>query len=80
MGHRSPRWSGSGTAGLVSVQVVSEPLSIPTAQQTLEIECAGGPVVRLREDVSVEILERVLRVCRQLSCEGASTSGAVRSC
>jgi hypothetical protein len=80
MGHRSRRWSGSGTAGLVSVQVVGEPISIPTAQKTLEIECAGGPVVRLREDVSLEVLERVLRVCQQLQCEGASTSAAVRSC
>jgi hypothetical protein len=80
MGHRSQRWSRSATPGLISVEVVGE-ASVPSAvTQTLEIACPGGPVVRLREDVSAEVLERVLRVCRQLQCEDASTSVAVQSC
>jgi len=76
MGHRSSRWSGSGSAGLVSVQVVGEASSPSTVRQTLEIECPGGPLVRLREDVSAEVLERVLRVCQQVQGGDA----AVRSC
>lgn len=63
MGRRSQRWSRSSSAGLVSVQVVGE-VSLPSAErQTLEVEYPGGPVVRLHEDVSAEVLERVQRVC-----------------
>ncbi len=76
MGHRSQRWSRSSSAGLDSVQVLGE-ASLPSAvRQMLEVECPGGPVVRLREDVSAEVLERVLRVCQQLQDDGV----AVRSC
>jgi hypothetical protein len=73
---RSQRWSRSSSAGFVSVQVVGESTLPSGARQTLEVECPGGPVVRLREDVSAEVLERVLRVCQQLQGE----SVAVRSC
>jgi hypothetical protein len=76
MGHRSQRWSRSASAGLVAVQVVGEASSPSTVRQTLEVECPGGALVRLREDVSAEVLERVLRVCQQLQDEAV----AVRSC
>lgn len=69
---------GRGPAGFVAVTVVEDhsrtsiaanqianEVVSPAANQTLEIECPGGPVVRLREDVSLEILERVMFVCRQ---------------
>lgn len=46
------------------------------AAQRIEIACADGPLIRLREDVSAEVLERVLRVCQRLQGEDV----AVRSC
>ena len=66
-------------AGLIAVQIVDEP-SPSRERQTLEIECPGGPVIRLREDVSAEVLERVMRACLQVQFENASSSGLVRSC
>ena len=66
------------TAGLIAVQIVGE----RSAQRpTLEIECPGGPVVRLREDVGVEIFRQVLRVCQQ-ACQAnvCATREPVRSC
>jgi hypothetical protein len=45
----------------------------------LEIDVAGGIVIRLREDASAETLERVLTVvCRQRATEGSR--GEVGSC
>jgi hypothetical protein len=64
--------------GLIAVQIVGEP---STPRQTLEIECAGGPVVRLREDVSAEVLQRVMAVCQRLQqAEIVSEPAGVRSC
>jgi hypothetical protein len=80
MGRRSQRWNGSASAGLISVQVVGEASSARTVTQTMDIECPGGAVIRLREDVSAEVLERVLRACQQVQTEGACVSGSVRSC
>ena len=80
MGRRSPRWSGSASAGLISVRVVGEASSSAMVGPTMEIECPGGAVIRLREDVSVEVLERVIRACHQVQVEGASVNGSVRSC
>jgi len=48
----------------IANEAVNQTVS-PAANQTLEIECPGGPVIRVREDVSLEILERVMRACRQ---------------
>ena len=80
MGRRSQRWSGSANAGLISVQVVGEGSPALTVAQTMEVECPGGAVIRLREDVSVEVLERVMRACQQSQIEGTYVSGSVRSC
>lgn len=79
MGRRAQRWNGSAGAGLISVQIVDDS-SAPVLPQTMEIECPGGAVIRLREDASAEVLERVLRVCQQVQIESACASGAVRSC
>jgi hypothetical protein len=71
----------SGGAGLIAVDIVgaAEPRSM--AAPTLEIECPGGPVIRLREDVPAEVLQCVMAVCQQVRpAQAAATSGAVRSC
>ena len=50
-----------GSAGLVAVDVIGV-----LGEAMLEIIIDGGVVIRLREEVSAETLERVLRVaCRQ---------------
>ena len=67
---------GSGMAGLIALEVVEGSRPGPM----LEITCPGGAVIRLREDVCVEVLTRVLTACRQLGLEGTSSAGAVRSC
>jgi hypothetical protein len=79
MGRRSQRWSGSASAGLIAVQVVGES-SISAASPTMEIECPGGAMIRLREDVSAEVLQRVMQACQQVQMSGAGVSGSVRSC
>lgn len=71
----------SGGAGLIAVDIVgaAEPRSM--ASPTLEIECPGGPLIRLREDVPAEVLQRVMAVCQQVGpAQVAGASGAVRSC
>jgi len=55
----------SSAPGLVAVEVVGEASHPSTSRETIEIECPGGTVIRLREDVSAEVLERVLRACAQ---------------
>jgi hypothetical protein len=68
-------------AGLVAVQIVGEPSEASTKRHTLEIECPGGPVVRLREDVAVEIFQQVLSICQQTCQVKVSATGEpVRSC
>ena len=79
MGRSSERWSRSASPGLIAVEVVGEsPPSTP--RQTIEIECPGGPVLRLREDVSAEVLQRVMRACLQMQIENSPANGPVRSC
>lgn len=80
MGRRSQRWSGSASAGLIAVEVVGGASSSAAGALTMEIECPGGAVIRLREDVSAEVLERVIRACHQIQVEDASVNGSVRSC
>jgi hypothetical protein len=65
---------------LIAVQVVDEASRPSTVTQMMEIECSGGPVIRLREDVSAEVLERVMRACLQVRSETAAAGGPVRSC
>jgi hypothetical protein len=67
---------GIGSAGLIAVEITED---VPL-RAMLEIECPGGAVVRLREDVSVDVLERVLRACGQVRSTGASAAASVRSC
>jgi|GEM_PF-2080892 len=59
--------------GLVALDIIE------TANHILEIEGPGGVVIRLREDVSNEILQRVIAAC-QLSHSAAAARGEERSC
>ena len=53
------------TPGFVAVDVVTSGAVLADREAKLEIAVAGGVVIRLREDVSAETLERVLTVvCR----------------
>lgn len=75
------RSAGSGDAGLIAVKIVDDAASRTTAGPTLEIEFPGGPVIRLREDVSMELLCRVMTACQQvIRVEDAQASARVRSC
>ena len=60
---RTPR---PQSAGLIAVEIVGEMPPPTTVNPTMEIECPGGPVIRVREDVSAEILQRVMRTCQQI--------------
>jgi hypothetical protein len=60
----SPRRSQG--SGLIAVEIMGEVSPPPRVSSTIEIECPGGPVVRVREDVSAEILQRVMRTCQQI--------------
>ena len=47
----------------------------------MEIACPGGPVIRLREEASLEVLQRVMKAWRLTQAEcGPSVREAVRSC
>lgn len=59
------RSSPACDAGLIALDLVCDPASLPTTSQTLDIICPDGPVIRLREDASVATLERVIVACRQ---------------
>lgn len=73
--------SRPGTAGLIAVEIVDETSPPSTVRQTMEIECRGGPVIRLREDVSAEVLHRVMATCQQVCrAEVVSAPGQERSC
>jgi hypothetical protein len=65
-----PSKTGASThprgAGLVAINVVDDLPESLMPSATFEIEYPGGPVVRLREDVSAEVLHRVLATCRQI--------------
>jgi hypothetical protein len=76
---RAPRQSGN--PGLVAVKVIGEPTARSTAAPLLEIECPGGPLVRVREKAPIEVLQRVIRACRMDPEEcGPTASRVVRSC
>jgi hypothetical protein len=53
-------------AGLIAVEIMGEISPPATVGPTIEIECPGGPVVRVRENVSAEILQRVIKTCQQV--------------
>lgn len=75
------RSTGFGDAGLIAVKIVGDATTRSTASATLEIEFPGGPVIRLREDVSVEVLRRVMLGCQQVhQTEPPSAAIPVRPC
>ena len=60
--------SGSDGVGLVALDIVcdaSPQSSVAITSPTLEIVCPGGVVIRLREEVSMEVLQRVIVACEQ---------------
>ena len=59
------RSDGIGLVALDIVPDASPQSSIAIANSTLEIVCSGGVVVRLREEVSSEVLQRVMIACAQ---------------
>ena len=61
------RLSAAGVpSGFVAVDVVTSAAVSADREAKLEIDVAGGVVIRLRENASAETLERVLSVvCRQ---------------
>lgn len=65
--------SPKASAGLIAVEIVGDLPSPPAARPTLEIEDAGGPVIRLREDAPLEVLHRVLAACRTIDPAPAIT-------
>ena len=60
-------------AGLIALDIID------AANATLEIETPGGVVIRLREDVSVEVLQRVIAAC-QMSHSTAAARSQERPC
>ena len=72
------RSTRSGDAGLIAVKIMDDLTSRSTAGPTLEIEFPGGPVIRLREDVCMEVLQQVLRACQLANVSMVRES--VRSC
>ena len=63
----------SAGTGLIALDIID------TATPSLEIETPGGVVIRLREDVSVEVLRRVIAAC-QLSHSAGAARSQERSC
>ena len=71
-----PTSGAAGAAGLVAVSVLGA-----LGEAMLEIAVAGGVVIRLREEVSAETLQRVLNVaCRQRVTSENLREGEVASC
>ena len=70
----------SENPGLIAVEIVGAPV-LESATSLMEIECPGGPVIRIREDASLEVLQRVMKACRMTQAECRPAAGeAVRSC
>ena len=68
-------------AGLVAVEIVNDPCPSSRASATFEIEYPGGPVVRLREEVSIDVLHRVLAACQRLEqTDVVASNDRGRSC
>jgi len=83
--HSSPVEADDSTrsrgAGLVAVEIVGEAAPSALASAKLEIEYPGGPVIRLREGVSIEVLHRVMAVCRQIErADVVAVNDRGRSC
>ena len=69
---------------VLSPDVVASDAVLADGEAKLEIDVAGGIVIRLREDASADTLERVLGVvCRHgvaRYCMDGGSHGEVRSC
>lgn len=63
------------SAGLVAVEILGES---SVQRRMLEIECPGGAVIRLREDVCMEVLQQVLQACQLANA--SVVREPVRSC
>ena len=75
--HVSPQ---SEKLGLIAVEIVGEPAP-GSAASLMEIACPGGPVIRLREEAPLEVLQRVMKAWRLTQAEcNAAVGNAVRSC
>ena len=61
------------STGLIALDIID------TATATLEIEAPGSVLIRLREAVSAEVLQRVIAAC-QLSHSTAAARSQERSC
>jgi len=71
----------SDSAGLIAVEIVGTAEPRLAAIPTLEIEYPGGPVIRLRENASEEVLQRVMAACQQVTLRAVTLASAqVRSC
>lgn len=55
-------------AGLIALDIID------ATNATLEIEAPGGVVIRLREDVSVEVLQRVITACQMSHSTAAAAA------
>lgn len=80
MGRRSERWGRFASAEFVPVEIVDDPPVVGGVGAMMEVACPGGPVIRLREDVPPDVLERVVRVCQRVQSESTLAPGSVRSC
>jgi transposase-like protein len=71
----------SERVGLVALEIVgdeSPQSTVTTTSPTLEIACPGGLVIRLREDVSSNVLQRVIEVCEQSHRVAVGSAAEVR--
>lgn len=74
----SVRLQSSGDVGLVALEIIAT--SGATENATLEIETSGGVVIRLREEVSTDVLRRVIEACQQSHAVRRDEDREVRSC
>ena len=78
--HETPVSLRSEKPGLIAVEIVGAPAP-ESATSLMEIECPGGPVIRVREGASLEVLQRVMKACRMTQAEcSPAVREAVRSC
>lgn len=72
--------------GLVALEIVgdaSPQSTVTTTSPVLEISCPGGVVIRLREEVSFDVLHRVIEACERchrVAVESAAEVREVRIC
>ena len=91
VGSRAGSRGHSGVTGLIAVDIVGDATPLSTAtplsrttSPAIEIDGPGGVVIRLREEVSTEVLQRVIVACersrRVAATEATLANREVRSC